>query len=223
MIQAGQYIDSTLGVSLGLATMTAAAAGQVVSDVSGVVFGGTLEQFLHKAKLIENPALSMAQRQLAICRHVSMLGAVVGVVIGCALGATTLLLVDLEARDRITHAAILRQVVDDMIGAGQQLPCQACVVYVEHDADFTMQKIPEDSRTTMQALHKAASAIVRQCATERRVISDNDGSVLYIPVVKDDNIMAVLEIKGHGFTRHHEQLAQVMAEHLAIFMTRLAE
>lgn len=27
MIQAGQYIDSTLGVQLGLATMTAAAAG----------------------------------------------------------------------------------------------------------------------------------------------------------------------------------------------------
>jgi len=28
MIQAGQYIDSTLGVQLGLATMTAAAAGK---------------------------------------------------------------------------------------------------------------------------------------------------------------------------------------------------
>lgn len=33
MIQAGGYIDSTLGVKFGLATMTAAAMGQVVSDV----------------------------------------------------------------------------------------------------------------------------------------------------------------------------------------------
>ena len=33
MIQAGGYIDSTLGVKFGLATLTAAAMGQVVSDV----------------------------------------------------------------------------------------------------------------------------------------------------------------------------------------------
>ena len=33
MIQAGGYIDSTLGVKFGLATMTAAAMGQIVSDV----------------------------------------------------------------------------------------------------------------------------------------------------------------------------------------------
>ncbi len=44
MIQAGQYIDSTLGVTLGLATMIAAAAGQVVSDESVVVFGGSLQR-----------------------------------------------------------------------------------------------------------------------------------------------------------------------------------
>lgn len=33
MIQAGGYIDSTLGVKFGLTTLTAAAMGQVVSDV----------------------------------------------------------------------------------------------------------------------------------------------------------------------------------------------
>jgi len=33
MIQAGGYIDATLGVKMGLATMTAAAMGQVFSDV----------------------------------------------------------------------------------------------------------------------------------------------------------------------------------------------
>lgn len=33
MVQAGGYIDATLGVQLGLATLTAAAMGQVVSDV----------------------------------------------------------------------------------------------------------------------------------------------------------------------------------------------
>lgn len=115
LIQAGQYIDSTLGVSLGLATMTAAACGQVVSDVSGVVFGGTLERFLLRLSLIESPKLSTAQRQLPVCRNVSMAGAVVGVVLGCALGATTLLLVDLEKRGRIERAQQLRDIVGDLV------------------------------------------------------------------------------------------------------------
>ena len=46
MIQAGSYIDNTLGVQFGLATLTAAAMGQVVSDMSGVLFGGSLERML---------------------------------------------------------------------------------------------------------------------------------------------------------------------------------
>jgi hypothetical protein len=40
MLTAGELIDTTIGVRLGLATLTAAALGQVVSDVSGV-FSGT--------------------------------------------------------------------------------------------------------------------------------------------------------------------------------------
>ena len=46
LIQAGGYIDSTFGITFGLATLSAAAAGQVVSDVSGVIFGGTLERII---------------------------------------------------------------------------------------------------------------------------------------------------------------------------------
>ena len=44
MIQAGGYIDATFGAALGLATLAAAAMGQVVSDVSGVIFGSTVER-----------------------------------------------------------------------------------------------------------------------------------------------------------------------------------
>ena len=35
MIQAGDLIDNTIGVTLGLSTLTAAAYGQVVSDTTG--------------------------------------------------------------------------------------------------------------------------------------------------------------------------------------------
>ena len=39
MIQAGEAIDSTLGVTFAMSTLTAAAYGQVISDVSGVLSG----------------------------------------------------------------------------------------------------------------------------------------------------------------------------------------
>ena len=233
MIQAGQYIDSTLGVSLGLATMTAAAAGQVISDVSGVVFGGTLERFLHRTKLIENPLLTTAQRQLGICRNVSMFGAIVGVTIGCALGALSLLFVDLDKRERIQHAVMLREIVDDMIAKqeGNHFECQSCVIYVEHESDFaipTNDESSSSSSTGMQALHEASSPAVRQCATERQVVSENDGHVLYIPILKDEKLLAVLQLNqkedaSKGFTPAHQQIAKVMAQHIAIFMDRMTK
>jgi hypothetical protein len=237
MIQAGQYIDSTLGVSLGLATMTAAAAGQVVSDVSGVVFGGTLERFLHRTKLIENPLLTTAQRQLAICRNVSMFGAIVGVTIGCALGALSLLFVDLDKRERIHHAVMLREIVDDMIAKqeGNHFECQSCVIYVEHESDFAIPTNDDDSSsssssssTGMQALHEASSPAVRQCATERQVVSENDGHVLYIPILKGEKLLAVLQLNqkegaSKGFTLADQQIARVMAQHIAIFMDRMTK
>ena len=43
MIQAGDLIDNTIGVRFGLATLAAAACGQVCSDFSGVCFGGVID------------------------------------------------------------------------------------------------------------------------------------------------------------------------------------
>lgn len=89
MITAGSAIDNSLGVQLGLATMTAAAIGQVVSDVSGVVFGDTLSRFFK----ISAAHLTAAQRKLAMVRRLRLAGAVVGVIVGCTLGATALYLI----------------------------------------------------------------------------------------------------------------------------------
>ena len=40
MILAGDYIDLTLGVSLGISTLAAAGLGNLISDVLGVGLGG---------------------------------------------------------------------------------------------------------------------------------------------------------------------------------------
>ena len=68
MIQAGNAIDCSLGVTFGFSTLTAAAFGQVVSDASGVLFGGTLESLAKRAG-VPSPGLTTAQRQLAIVQR----------------------------------------------------------------------------------------------------------------------------------------------------------
>jgi len=51
MIIFGEYIDSTLGVALGLSTMMAAGLGNAVADVVGISFGQTIEAISAKLGL----------------------------------------------------------------------------------------------------------------------------------------------------------------------------
>lgn len=93
MIQAGNAIDCTLGVTFSLSTLTAAAFGQVVSDASGVVLGGTLERLAQAAGL-PSANLTTAQRMLPIVSRVRWAGNFLGVILGCCLGLVNLLFID---------------------------------------------------------------------------------------------------------------------------------
>ena len=97
MIQAGDLIDNTIGVRFGLATLAAAACGQIFSDVSGVAFGGVVEDACARGGL-RTPDVSAAQRQLPKVKLLGTVGAICGVILGCCLGMTSLLFMDLNAR-----------------------------------------------------------------------------------------------------------------------------
>jgi hypothetical protein len=231
MIQAGQYIDSTLGVTLGLATMTAAAAGQVVSDVSGVVFGGSLERFLTKARWITPPQLTPAQRQLPICRNVIMLGAVVGVIFGCALGATTLLLVDLDARDRVERAKQLKNIVEDMMDAGSVFPLHTrCTIYIPSSKDFgriQTQTQGTSSRTRIEMLSLGNTA-VQDCLSSRQIIcssENNQERILLAPILAPNqrDVLAVLQITGDdALDEACVEKLNIMVNHLAIVLKHIS-
>ncbi|CAM9271561.1 unnamed protein product [Chrysoparadoxa australica] len=99
MVTAGDLIDNTIGVRFGLATLTAAACGQVVSDVCGVCFGGTVEAIATRMGL-KHSSMTMVQRGMKISKVVSLAGAVLGVITGCVLGMGTLLLIDTTSKER---------------------------------------------------------------------------------------------------------------------------
>lgn len=238
MIQAGQYIDSTLGVTLGLATMTAAAAGQVVSDVSGVVFGGSLERLLTKARWITPPHLTPAQRQLPICRNVSMLGAVVGVICGCALGAMTLLLVDLDARDRVERAEQLKNIVEDMMNSGSLFPPSSkCTIFVASSKDFDRQQVhaldapasssvPAQQPRTRVELLSNGNAAIQDCLSSRQIClaENNQTRTLLAPILASNqqDVLAVLEFTGEDLDQASVEKLDIMANHLAIVLKHLS-
>lgn len=43
VVQAGEYIDMTVGIAMGISTMAAAALGNTISDMAGVGLGGFIE------------------------------------------------------------------------------------------------------------------------------------------------------------------------------------
>lgn len=95
MLHAGNYIDCTLGVTLGLSTLTAAAFGQFFSDSAGVLFGGALER-LATVCGIPPSDLTAAQRALPLVRRLRLFGGLAGVLLGCSLGLLNLLIIDTD-------------------------------------------------------------------------------------------------------------------------------
>lgn len=132
--QAGDLIDNTIGVRFGLATLTAAAYGQVISDVSGVMSGGVVEAAVTRAGL-PVPNLSQAQKQMRVARFTATGGAACGVVVGCLLGMLSLFFLDLEAAERQKRAKELETIFVTVMGEGHRLvAAERCALFlVDHE------------------------------------------------------------------------------------------
>uniref|UniRef100_M4BAQ6 Transmembrane protein 65 n=1 Tax=Hyaloperonospora arabidopsidis (strain Emoy2) TaxID=559515 RepID=M4BAQ6_HYAAE len=97
MILAGDYIDLTLGVSLGISSMAAAGIGNTISDIAGLGLGNVVEDLCARLGL-PVPALTTEQMMLKRTRLAKVVGSSVGVTIGCLLGMVPLLF--LHTRDK---------------------------------------------------------------------------------------------------------------------------
>lgn len=232
MIQAGQYIDSTIGVSLGLATLTAAACGQVVSDVSGVLFGGTLERLLvHWFQLVPVSKLSTAQRGLSICRNIQTAGAAIGVMVGCAIGAVVgLWSVDLEAKTRLERARHLQNILIDMLGGSDHddgLPVRKCKVFLRHDLHLQEYNNNDNKTSPIQLFNfDRSNPDLNKALETQSIVRSNSRCHLYAPVVRHGQVHAVISLScsdKQGFTDEHIRTVKVMARHVAICVDRLTD
>lgn len=134
MIQAGDYIDATLGVTLGFSTLVAAALGNVCSDSSGVLFGGVVESMSARLRLTQ-PNLTVAQASMAITRRAATIGQLVGVICGCFLGMTNLFFMDLEATERLKRAQQLETIFEPvMAGLQDTIAAERVTLYLYDEA-----------------------------------------------------------------------------------------
>eukprot|EP00565_Helicotheca_tamesis_P002370 CAMPEP_0185740836 /NCGR_PEP_ID=MMETSP1171-20130828/38637_1 /TAXON_ID=374046 /ORGANISM="Helicotheca tamensis, Strain CCMP826" /LENGTH=275 /DNA_ID=CAMNT_0028412765 /DNA_START=285 /DNA_END=1112 /DNA_ORIENTATION=+ len=105
LLQAGNAIDCTIGVTFGFSTLTAAAFGSIVSMGVGVLFGGAVERVFNACGL-PNPGFSAAQRSLPIVRRVGLAGNFFGVIFGCSLGMINLYFIDTEMSSTLKLQAL---------------------------------------------------------------------------------------------------------------------
>lgn len=120
MVHAGGLIDNTLGVTLGLATMQAAAFGQLISDTSGVIFGNTMESWFAKMGL-PYPNLSPEQRRSSRFRFATTFGAAFGVFLGCIIGMTNFLFIDFRRAERLRRQKELEVIFKMVMTTGPEL------------------------------------------------------------------------------------------------------
>ncbi|XP_054461599.1 transmembrane protein 65 [Anoplopoma fimbria] len=85
MIAAGTQIELSIGVTLGISTMAAAAWGNLVSDLAGLGLAGYVEALACKLGM-QGPDLTAKQVDMWQTRVSSHLGKAIGVSIGCILG-----------------------------------------------------------------------------------------------------------------------------------------
>ena len=136
LIIAGDAIDTSLGVTLGISTMCAAAIGNIVSDLAGIGCAAYIEEFCATTLKLPVPKLSGAQRQLRSVRMASQGGMAIGMTLGCLLGMIPLLFIDSNRADKLREKARLERLYKDVLTEAKTL--------VEAESTFLWLRVDRD-------------------------------------------------------------------------------
>lgn len=181
-----------------------------MSDVSGVLFGGTVERIL--SPWVKPANLTAAQKRLAIVPRIRLAGAVMGVVVGCCLGASALLFSTPTPDNTLLEEDQLRWIggaIHDMM-ARNLLKNTSCTIHTS--------TISETFREGNIAFSGAYNALANHCKDQAETFIE--GSTLYVPVLSGENdVSAVLELtRGYSFAHEDVEEAKLMARNVGILM-----
>jgi len=245
MITAGDAIDQTFGVALGISTMTAAGFGQVFSDVAGNLSGGFVDAACAKLKLPRHH-LTEAQVDLKISRIYRTVGACVGVITGCLLGMTCLFFIDTDASDRARRAKELESIFQHVMTEGKDLlqAERASLFILDKKKNELWSQVATGTKGIIKV--NADAGIVGACFESGNIVNVADvylddrfnqgvdkktgfrtKTILAIPVKGDKGeIIGVIEMinkkvkneSDAGFTGDDEKVAKMMAAHVTSFI-----
>lgn len=247
MIQAGDAIDMSLGVTFGLATLTTAALGNIFSDVAGVFFGDAVEAFVAKLHLPQH-GLSRTQLDMKVTRMYNTMGGTVGIITGCILGMTCLLFMDTDRATKAKKAKELQTIFESIMTEGHELVNaeRATLWMFDEERNKLWSRFAVGTKGIIRV--PADSGIVGACVTSgdtirvSNVYNDNrfnqsidqstgyhTKSVLVMPVREKDSgkIIAVVQMLNKrdprtgahvSFTEADEDIVHLLATHVETFI-----
>ena len=251
LILAGDAIDTSLGVVLGISTMCAAAIGNIISDIAGLMLGTAIEDFCANHLRLPTVDLSSAQRRLRSVRFASQLGCGIGLTIGCVIGMFPLLFLDttkVQAKKRQAHLeAMFRDVVTEagsLVGAS----CMSLYLLVDK-TDETKSVVPvSDGQFLYNKYSKtekwiplgrgllSRAALTGEVWNIKDVTQEPDfivdlsppeaKSMLCVPIVDNCGrpvaVLQAINNKGErSFVENDEQILKALASHISVALQRM--
>lgn len=247
MIRAGDLIDNTIGVTFGLATLSAAAVGQLCSDTSGVLFGNVIDSIVQVFGF-SPPDVIQEQRGLPSFRLATTLGAAFGVAFGCILGMTQLFFMDLDKPERLKRQKELDTIFEMVMSDGPKLfHCERGTLFVyDKSKGEIWSKAVFGLEQAIRIHRNKSKSFTTWVLDNKEILNCKDAckdprfnpvydqkykyktrSVLAAPVIhKNGEVMAVLmfinkhEADGGVFTVDDERMMEMMCKHVQIFMEK---
>ena len=242
MILAGDYIDLTLGVTLGISTLAAAALGNLVSDLGGVYAGGLIERGSMRLGFAP-PRLSYEIMNHPATKRAEYFGNAIGVAIGCLLGMLPLWFIDANQASKLKRQeelSVLFQAVFDEVH--ELLDAERGTLFLideesnggegelwsTHGAEGEIIRVPLGEGIAGKVAKTGVMMNIKNAQSSPffyRSIDEMTGyktrSVLCMPIFgQNGTISGVVEIvnkrDGGSFDEHDEQLLEAFCSHIGI-------
>lgn len=210
LIQAGEAIDLSLGVTLGLSTMAAAALGQCVSNIAGLSCGGIVDAGVARMRMPSH-ALNPEQLDMRITRVSQTMGSCFGVLLGGLLGMSCLLFTDTSKKERAKRERELHNALESTLReAKAAIECESAALFLfdELTGEPTQSITIGDTRVP-----------------NLRSNFHDSLSFLDIPLLdngKEIGVMRLVNKVGNGssvtFGENDEKVGRVIASQMSVFL-----